>query len=367
MNWFGLLFVDSESMRSIYSKDISMPQMGSAPKGRALAKLLLIGDGKIGKSYYAAMAAKAGFNVVYFDGDVGQATISSMIEDGVLTQVEADRIYLFDMRDTIMGGLRDTKFFESMNEFMSNIKFRWNDDKQRIAKRGDTDAIWELTPGLMDSTVVWVLDSWTGYAESVMLAVGRVNNVNVGDATTSQMRPVYQGGGLKSSEALQVIRSMPCHVIAIGHTDEYQKTTLKDGTNKGEAKEKDQEVEWTKLIPKSTSKPQGFSMPKYFTDVAWMELSPAGNERRLNFKPSNDRVGGGHFTESKSTEVYSFENLVKKIGGTIPDGKQPTPWLKIIPAGAEPEPTTESKVLDGSKPTPVKGLSGLFGKPNAAG
>jgi hypothetical protein len=343
---------------------------------RLLCKLLLIADGKLGKSHYAALAAKAGFNVLYLDGDVGSATISSMTrsQNGnppALTPKEASRIYLLDIRDTIMGGTRDTRMVETMNEFTGTSVFRWNDTDQKIGSIRDKDKeIWEIRPALMGPNDVLVLDSWTSYTESVILWAGRANGVNPADASTSAMRPVYQGAGLKATEMLQVIRSMPCNVIVLGHPDEYSHTTKPEGKKIKDIKETDLVVDWTRMIAKTTSKPQGLVMPKYFTDVAWMEYSPAGTERRLNFKPKNDRVGGGHFDGLASVDEYSFINLCKAIGVPKPTIQEPA-WLKIIPPLTEEERAAQAaaapaatQVLDGSKPTAVKGngMASLFKK-----
>lgn len=174
------------------------------------------------------------------------------------------------------------------------------------------------------------------------------------------MRPVYQGGGLKTREMLQMIRSLPCHLIAVGHPDEYQHLSNPDGRKVGTIKEVDKTIEWTKGIAASTSKPQGLQMGKYFTDIGWMELSPAGDERRISFKPSNDRVVGGHFSEVKSIEEYSFANMIKQIGGRLPDGSDATSWLKIEQVDAPTQ--VESQVLDGTKAAPIAGLSGFMQK-----
>lgn len=337
-----------------------MPRMGEDTPTSTLMKLLLIGDSKIGKTYYAALAAKAGFNILYLDGDVGATTISSMIHTGVLTKEEASRIYLIDCRDTIEGGKRDTRFVEFMNEFTSSVRFRWNETANRIARRNDTGEIWEITPAKMDENTILIIDSWTAYVESVMLWCARANSVDLANATTAEMRPVYQGGGLKSTEMLQIIRSLNCHLIAIGHPDEYQHTTNPDGRKVGSINEKDKTIEWTKGIAKSTSKPQGLQMGKYFTDVGWMELSPAGNERRISFKPSNDRVVGGHFSEVKSIDEYSFANMIKQIGGRLPTGEDASAWLKI--EQVEQPTQIEQPVLDGTKATTVKGIAGLMQK-----
>lgn len=340
-----------------------MGRMGSDEGVKALTKLLLIGDGKSGKSYYAALAAKAGFNVLYLDGDVAAPTIGAMVSDGTLTKEEANRIYLLDIRDTIMGGVRDTRFVEFMNELSSSVVLKWNETENRVAKRNDTGEIWELKPSKMGMNDVLIIDSWTGYTESVMLWAGRANGVDIANASTHEMRPVYQGGALKATEMLQVIRSMPCHVIVIAHPDEFSHMSKPDGKRVKDIKEPDLIVDWTKMIPKTTSKPQGLQMAKYFSDVAWMEMSPDGKERRLNFKPKNDRVSGGHFDDTKGIMEYSFANLVKKVSGYEPDKNQGTDnWLTI--SQVDEVVPVESKVLDGTTAAPLKaaGVSGLFGQ-----
>lgn len=330
-----------------------MPRMDQAPPHSRLIKLLLIADGKLGKSYYAGMAGASNFNVLYLNGDVATQTLSQL-------PIEAQRnIYLMEMGDTIMGGMRDTKFIESMTEFTTMAKVRWNDTHQRIAKRTDTDEIWEIQPAKMDHNCVLVLDSWTGIVESIMLQAARANSVDLANATTTQMRPVYQSAGLKATALMQIIRSIPCHVIVLAHPDEYQHKTAPEGRKVQDIKEVDMVVDWTKMIPKSTSRPHSLQMAKYFTDVAWMEVSPNGKERRLNFRVKNDRVSGGHFDDLKSVDEYSFANLVKQIGGTVPSTPAPIDsWLNIIPAGTVTA-DAAPKVLDGTKSAPVKGLAGL--------
>jgi adenosyl cobinamide kinase/adenosyl cobinamide phosphate guanylyltransferase len=326
--------------------------MSETKPDKKLIKLLLIGDGKSGKTRYAAEAAEQGFNVLYMDGDVGTPT---------LTQVSMDaqrRIYLLPMHDKIDMGQRDHTFADSLYTFFSQAKFNWNDDDCRVAKRGDDDKNkWQILPAKMDQNCVLVIDSWTSYIESLMLKVAIECSVDLPTATQPQMRPVYAGAGARATALLQVIRAVPCHVIVIAHSDEYQHKVAPEGRRAGDVKETEMEIAWTKMIPKSTSKPHGLLLPKYFTDVAWLGLKPSG-KRELRFKPDPDRVGGGHFQQDKPVEEYSFLNLVREIGGADPIPDSPVNhWLTMIPAGTTIE--APAKVLDGTKSTPVKGLAGL--------
>lgn len=330
-----------------------MPRMDLAPPGDRLVKLLLIGDGKSGKTHYAGMAAAEGFNVLYLDGDVGSATLTQL-------PIEVQRnIYLLSIGDTNRQGMRDTRFADTIREFTNLVTFRWNDTHGKVATRNDSDGeVWAIKPGMMDHNTILILDSWTGYIESLMLKCAREISVDIQTANTVQMRPVYQMAGLRATALLQMIRAAQCHVICLAHTDEYQHKVPPEGKKVSEVREQDLEIAYVKLIPKSTSRPHGLQLPKYFTDVAWMELSPSGKERRLDFQPKPDRVGGGHFTGIKSAEEYSFANLVKQLGGKVPGKPQSIDsWLTITQAGAEPE--APAKVLDGTEQKPIKGFAGL--------
>lgn len=337
-----------------------MPRMDQAPPEQKRIKLLLIGDGKVGKTHFAGMAAAAGFNVIYMDGDVGTPTLGQL-------PIEAKRnLYLLGAHDTIMGGGRDSRFIETFEEFASNITFRWNDTKGKVASRLDKEPaeIWEIKPGRFDDTCVFVLDSWTSLVESITLRAALAEGLDLTQATLPQMRDVYRSAGLKATQCLQLVRAMPCHVIVLGHPDEYEHRVNPEGKKVRDINEKDQIIEWTKMVAKSTSRPHSLQMPKYFTDVAWLEISPAGH-RKIDFRAKATRVSGGHFGGFETVEDYSFANLVKLIGGKVPDPNVSAPvdsWLTIIPPGEAP--VVETKVLEGAataeKPKGITGLS--FGK-----
>jgi hypothetical protein len=281
-----------------------MPRMDQSTGEKKLIKLLLIADGKVGKSRFAGEAAKH-FNTLYIDGDVAIPTLSQLP-----TEVKKN-LYLLPMHDTILGGARDTSFCDAMQEFTTTIKFRWNDTESRLAKMKDTGTIWELCPSKMGQNDLLVIDSWTSLVESLMLKCAIANGVDLTSATTNEMRPVYQSAGNLATSFLQIVRALQCHVIVLGHPDEYQHKIAPPGRKVEQIKEKDMLIDWTKMIAKSTSRPQALQMPKYFTDVAWMDVSPTGT-RKLDFRVRDGRVGGGHFDGYEDTDKYSFANLVRR-------------------------------------------------------
>jgi hypothetical protein len=332
-----------------------MPRMDQSPPESKLVKLLLVADGKVGKSRFAGEAAKH-FKTLYIDGDVAIPTLSQLPNE------VKRNLYLLPAHDSIDGGSRDTRFCDLIQEFTTTIKFRWNDTESRLAKPKDTGEIWEITPAKMDHTSLLVFDSWTALCESVALKASINNGVTLTDATMNEMRPVYQVGGNITKAVLQVIRALKCHVIVLAHPDEYQHRVAPPGRKMEQIKEKDMLIDWTKMIPMSTSRPASLNMSKYFTDIAWMEVSPTGT-RKLDFRVKETRVAGGHFDGYEDTTVYSFANLVRQIGGEVPDGDQSVEdWLKVLtPEEAAPP---ENKVLEGGESGAVKapGMTSMFAK-----
>lgn len=325
-----------------------------------LLKLLLGGDSKDGKNWYAALAAIDNLNILHLDGDVGSQTVGKMVREGVLTRDQASRILILDMKDKVLAGEREPTFWDDMFAFISATKgFMWNDRDGRTAIRTkDHDVeLLKIDTTKLDHNTLLIIDSWTALTESIMMKCAGEAGIDLMSATMSDMRPIYQGSSLRATEMLRIIRSLPCHCIVLAHPDEYQHKVAPEGKKVGAVSERDLLIAYTKKIPKTTSKPQGLQMGKYFSDVAWITKDSRG-KRLIDFTPNPDRIGGGHFDGIKSVEEYSIANLIRAIGGQLPKEPQPMQWLTRIPPGeAFPPPP----VLDGTKQVAAtgKGLQGF--------
>lgn len=343
-----------------------MPRADSDNVQDSRIKGLIIALGKVGKTHWAAMAAAAGFNVLYMNGDVATPTIKRL-------PLEAKkRIYLMEVGDTAVNGVRQPTFYNVVSDFVKTPVYRWNDTqgKPRALGDPDDDEMWEIRPGRLDHKMLWVIDSWTSLCESMAVAASAQIGLNLGTATTEQMRPIYQACGTRANELLQLIRLAGCHVIVLAHPDEFQHKTPPEGLTLKECKEHMMVIDWTKWIPKSVTKPHGFSISKYFTDVAWLELSPSGTQRMLDFRPDPDKIIGGHFDKMKNADTeYTFANLVREIGGFVPNLMEPPvidSWLNIttqaqIKANAAATGAPVKRVLEGSQATTAQQIAGPAG------
>ena len=328
-----------------------MPRASEAPKQNQKVKLLLVGDGKGGKTFFAGLSAQENLNVLYLDGDVASPTIMQKDFPAELRE----HIYILPVGDRSNPTLSHD-FIDFVVRFTTESKIIWNDTDGKIAGRNDDlsdKEVWVIQPAMLNTNWVLVLDSWTSLVQSCMLWAARDNGVDLSDTNASQMRNVYSSAGMKLTQILVIIQRVNCHVIVLGHPDEYVKQKRPEGKRVDQIAEKDMIVEWTKIIPKSSSKPHSMTMAKFFTDVAWMTSNPSGTERQLDFRLDPGKISGGHFNEKKSIKDYSFGNLIRQIGGSTPTERAGIePAIQIFPAGTY-EGAGPAKVLGGTKDSPT--------------
>ncbi len=357
-----------------------MPRGDNMPPSLALIHAMILAEEKAGKTSWLLAAAESGFNVLLLDGDVAQQRINDLSPEA------KSRVYYMDVSDDLVGDV-DPRMIQTVSDFFTSSKFLWNDRTQREYSRvkdphdeetgACLDEIWEIRPALLDHTWVLGVDSWTTLSYSAMIAKAQDEGVEIADVERIE-RNIDQGVGNRLTNIAFTQQKARCHTIFCGHPSQYEKRKSQDGKTVKEAtKENDQIVEWTKMIPKSSSNAHGFSIGSKFSDIGWIDVGITG-KRTIDFTKSSARTSGGNLnTKGDPRKDHRFEDLVRKIGGRIPDGKQGTgPGFIIHEAGtyipatatAKANPLSKSKASDSlkpegtaAKPTPVKGLGGLGG------
>jgi hypothetical protein len=340
-------------------------------------KLLLLGDTKAGKTHYAMQAALAGFNVLYLDGDVGIQTLMQLPPEALA------RVFYMPIGDRMgKDGSYEYRMAKFFVEFATSGVLTWNDTKGDIFDRKDYDqsfaetthqdevpvltggdVIWQIRPSQIGADTVVIMDSWTTLIQSLINWKADDLSIDLLEAE-KHGREMYTGAGHKATQFLTLLRAFRCHVIVIGHPREYQKRSPPAGS-RGQVAEKDMKLDWTKMVPISTSNPHSLTMGKHFSDIAWIEVTPSG-KRNIDFRPALDRVIGGHFNEKKPVEELPFASLVKEVGGFIPDNPSTDRWLtRFGPGEFQPAGSKPAAVLTGSTPataTKVGGLAGMLNK-----
>ena len=358
-----------------------MPRGDMMPPSLTLMHALILGEEKAGKTSWLLDAAEEGFNVLMMDGDVAQQAIAR------LSPKAKSRVFYMDVGDNLVGEV-DPRMIQTVADFMTATRFLWNDRTQREYSRTKDphneegfaeDEIWEIRPGRLDHNWVLGIDSWTTLSYSAMLAKAQDLGESIADVEKIE-RSIYSGVGNRLTNILVTQQKAPCHTVVIGHPQQYEKRKAESGKTVREAmKENDQVIEWTKMIPASSSNPHGHKMGKYFSDIGWIDVDKFG-KRVINFTKSGERTSGGNINSKGDPRVdHRFADIVRAIGGHVPGPDSDTPLgegLIIHPAGTyqppqkvnplgKPKPTATQQASSPVTPPPtvtaVKGLGGLVG------
>lgn len=357
-----------------------MPRGDHMPANLTLMHALILGEEKAGKTTWLLEAAEQGFNVLLLDGDVAQQVIHR------LSDKAKTRVFYMDISDDLVGGT-DPRMIQTVADFLVASTFLWNDRTQREYSRARDphdaetgaalDEIWEIKPGRLDHNWVLGVDSWTTLSYSAKLAKANDLGESIADVEKIE-RSIYSGTGNRLTNILFTQQKAPCHTVIIGHPAIYEKRRSQPGkTVKDAMKENDQIVEWTKTIPISSSNPHGYSMGKFFSDIGWFDVDKWG-KRVLNFLKTGERISGGNLNSKGDPKTdHRFVDLVRAIGGHVPDPAGDTPLgagfaihpagtfipasrTKAPPLGAKLKPASESQPLESPSVTQVKGLGGLM-------
>ena len=333
-----------------------MPLANNISQDDLLIKLLMLGWSKSGKTHWTLEAALAGFNLIFLDGDVAKQTIAKFPESA------RKRIYYIPVHDNLatarMGILVD--------KMVSSPKYLWNDTLSKTHNGADdlaTSAVWEIMFGKLTARDIIVVDSLTALSLSCMrkILMDEGHDFNsFEELNARQKQQLYGGAGGLVTHILLCLKYAPCHVIVVGHPDEYEHRVKPDGVKVSEIKEKHLKITSTRQIPKSVSKPHGATLAKHFSSVLWIEPTGFKHQRMVDGRPDPSKDIGGQFTEKKDSKEYSFANLVKEIGGLIPnpDDYSGTPGIVMHDVG-EYQPAS-LKPLDGQGKSKLAG-SGLTG------
>lgn len=284
------------------------------PTESQLVKALIIGNSKVGKTHYAMCAARDGFKVLYLDGDVSRPTIQQFDTNAL------SRLFYLPFGDMVSdSGVYVPRFSLLLRKFLSAGKFQWDDTANRSLIADESavgHTIVEMNASRFNHEWVIVIDSWTSVSHSIMSAVAMNAGVDLADMDKAG-QSIYGNANNMATDMLSRIRTLNCHVIVIAHPDEYVKYKVKKGNMRDAQRTENREIEYARMIPKSISRPHAMTVATYFTDVAWLEVSPMGR-RQLNFDTSPEKEGGGRFAGTLPIDEASFSQLVVKAGGVVP-------------------------------------------------
>lgn len=273
------------------------------------------GAPKTRKTLYAGSAAIAGYNVLLFESDRSEKILTTLPPEAQA------RIHHFDIADDIAKSRAAYELSVFIDFMFRRVPFWWD---CRDRKFGVVEPVASVPRYRIDTTQlglndIIVIDSWSSLANSLMLRYNNEHNRNPLDAPKSEWDG-YGWCGRMAEGILASLVAAPCHVIVIGHTDVFEKRSG------------DRVID-TRLIPKSTSRPHGLSLGKYFDDFLYFRA--AGQKTYIETGLSNEREGGSRKIPQGTYdwEKLGFANCVATYGIRPPDGT-PSAGVVYHPASA---------------------------------
>jgi len=292
-----------------------------------LVRALLYGAPGTKKTWWAGRAAEAGFNVILLDADDGWH-IWKNIGDGF-----KHKLKVLDIVDTF----DEPKACVFMTMFLKGDSFIWDENKKRQALtknsiRPDHDYTFVDAKQLTPNDVL-VIDSWTKLTESIGLRYAVENGIDLSDATKPQWEG-YRWSGALASWMLQKLHALPCHVIVIGHEQNYEKR--KEVTD--ERGRKQQIVEWAKTQVISTSGPHSQKLGVDFSELYYFYRQSA-SVVKIDTKGDKDRDGKSRLIEPGyyRWEELQFKDIVEKANLKRPNVEHKCTGFISFPAGIEIE------------------------------
>jgi len=277
--------------------------------------LLLIGQTKSGKTKFTAEAAKAGATILFLDADHGYATLKRSLSDNVDA---AKRVHYLKLHKPLafMQELirKETLYYVPRYGTLYSNSLQLNDN----------DDIIRLATTKIPKEVIMVIDSWTGIAMDTIEQVANELSVNALTAKGNAMRPVYANAGRITTNILKALQYAPWNVIVLAHPELYEQRKRPKG--RGVVREEDMEIVRTVHIPLSVSKPHGYTIGKFFTDIGVLSVDRLGKSV-LSYKRDSEIIAGGTLDiKGNAEEELSYVNTF----GITPVNKESNSWIKTM-------------------------------------
>jgi len=330
-----------------------------------LIKALIYGPPKSKKTWWSCNAAAHGFNVHLLNADPDGWIV---LNNPAFDQSLRSRINVIDISDTPTTAAV-TLF---MSAFLKFTKFWYVPSTRQVYLNYMTIpndvAFWAINPTLLTPYDLVIVDSLSAMAYSSMFAYALNNEIDLSDASKIDWEAFGWQGRLLSWQLVTLV-TLPCHVIVTAHATVYEKRkTITNNFGK-----KEQLVEWSRIVPQSSSGPHALSIAKHFNEILFTNL--LGENSFINAAPAPDRDGGSrviaprnypwadlqpsHLAEAYGIKplapiaecpAFKFFNNKAELEGTGANANAPTkPALNItrtLPLG---KPKLEMRPLDALK------------------
>lgn len=266
--------------------------------------LLLIADTKAGKSTYTALAAKAGFTLVYFDHDNGVSALRNTLRGDQEAMRRVNYFYIENPKLFWYQFLRST----TKNPLIWNSRTQRQWGPATIDVQPD-DELWMFDVTKIPASWVLCLDSWTAFAADALDIGSASAKAELLEGTN---QGIYGEANGFATYVVNVLQKISCHVLVQAHGTRYEIYEKPKNKTSQEAKQKDMILLETVEVPKSTSRPHGQDMASRFNHIGWLDVDHVGTTH-IDFTRRPNRVGGGPPNKRAPVSQLGFEKLVGKV------------------------------------------------------
>jgi len=288
-----------------------------------LLRVLIYGNPKTKKTWWAGAAAEHGFNILMLDGDDSWHILRNLSSEA------QQRIQVINFKDERGRPI----FAEALARLLKDGKLIWDEKEKKSAKLSPNENCININLDVLDDTSILLVDSWTSLVTSLLLQYARENLIDLSVAEEGDDKwGYYRWAGALASWMLVQLKGLNCHVIVTGHTDVYEKRS------------KDQKrVEWTKRQIKSTSGPHAMQIGDKFSDILYFYKK--GTAYKISASGNEDAEGGSRLVAPKENnwDDLQFIHLCKIIGAKIP-GKE-NPHINYSMQQAQIQPVVKSNLV----------------------
>lgn len=268
-----------------------------------LLRVLIYGMQKTRKTWWAMKAAEAGYNVILIDGDDGWHIVNKIDPSA------SERIEIVNMVDKPNASV----FAPMLTKMLKMSNFRYDEIQRKLAGLNQVENCIKIDVTKLTKNDVFVLDSWTALVWSLTLRYAEMENIDLDDLS-GQDWDFYRWGGNLANWILGKLKTLPCHVIVIGHMTVYEKFR---GTKKN------RKLVLQREQVSSVSGPHGLKLGINFSDV--LRFNRKSNGDTIILAQGNNEAEGGSRIVKPGT--YDWDKLqfidICKMAGIKPDENAP--------------------------------------------
>lgn len=274
------------------------------------ARFFIYGPAKTKKTWWACAAAYHGYDVLLLDADRGASILRHF------SDTAQSRIHILPIADDSTTPVA----FEFLTRWARERFHGFFHDQRRVFLDRPQPGATLYSLRAASPNLIVVIDSWSSFVTSAVQEFSNRNNVDPADAGKIEWDG-YRWAGMMATWLVEMYKSLPCHLVIIGHQTTHEKW---------KGKGRDRVCYYSKETPLSTSNPHSKTLPKHFDEFYRFDLR--GKEHYIIPNGDENHEGG---SRTIAPGLYKWDDLqlvdVLRLQGIPPvDGSTPPREYPVV-------------------------------------